>query len=60
MPVISIAARLWDWRDMPRRDEAKRAVDNAVERLEPVKAYLAALVKQNAREAVMTRSAPSA
>ncbi len=45
IPVVSIAVRLWDWNAMPRRDEAERAVVNAVERLEPIKAYLAAMAK---------------
>jgi hypothetical protein len=45
IPVVSIAARLWDWDAMPRRDEAEKAVAQAIERLDPIKGYLASMAK---------------
>jgi len=45
IPVISVAAELWGWDAMPRRDEAEKAVAEAVERLSPIRSYLASMVK---------------
>lgn len=44
-PVISVALELWGWDAMPRRTEAGKAVEQAIERLEPVRAYLAGMAK---------------
>jgi len=44
-PVISVALDLWEWDAMPRRAEAKKAVEQAINRLEPTRAYLASMAK---------------
>ena len=45
IPVISVALELWAWDAMPRRAEAENAVEQAIERLEPIRTYLAAMAK---------------
>ncbi len=45
VPVISVALELWAWDAMPRRAEAENAVAQAIERLEPIRTYLAAMAK---------------
>jgi hypothetical protein len=45
VPVISVALELWGWDAMPRCAEADKAVAQAIERLEPIRAYLAAMAK---------------
>ena len=44
-PVVSVTLDLWDWDAMPRRAEAKEAVEQAIKRLEPTRAYLADTAK---------------
>jgi hypothetical protein len=44
-PVMSVAFDLWDWDAMPRRAEAKKAVEQAINRLETTRAYLADTAK---------------
>ena len=53
-PVMSVALGLWDWDAMPRRAEAKEAVEQAISRLEPTRAYLAGLVLSAGEDAVVT------
>ena len=48
-PVMSVALDLWDWDAMPRRAEAKEAVEQAIKRLEPTRAYLADSAKHGRR-----------
>lgn len=45
IPVISVALELWGWDTMPRYAESKRAVAQAIERLEPIRVYLAAMAE---------------
>ena len=45
VPVISVALELWAWEAMPRCAEAKKAVEETIARLEPTRAYLAAMSK---------------
>ena len=42
IPVISVFLDLWPGTSMPRRAEAEQAVAQAIKRLEPIRAYLAA------------------
>jgi hypothetical protein len=44
-PVMSVALDLWDWDAMPRRAEATKAVEQAIDRLKPTRAYLADTAK---------------
>jgi hypothetical protein len=41
IPVISVAIELWPWDAAPRRDDAEKAVAEAIERLDPIRTYLA-------------------
>ena len=45
IPVISVAIELWAWDAMPRRAEAESAVAQAIERLKPIRTYLAAMAE---------------
>jgi hypothetical protein len=44
------ALDLWDWDAMPRRAEAKEAVEQAIKRLEPTRAYLADMAKHGRKK----------
>ncbi len=46
VPVISVALELWGWDAMPRYAEANRAVEQTIERLKPIRDYLAATANQ--------------
>ena len=44
--MISVALELWGWDAMPRYAEANRAVEQAIDRLKPIRDYLAAMAER--------------